>query len=110
MRPSHFNRPLPKLNPQPHRISRMMNKRRDVKEKRVARLGQLQEALDYIQSERNFEEGLAKLVKPTHHFKHVYGDSFSWSAFSLSFYYLTLSHGEPRGAHSRSKGRDRQCL
>lgn len=84
MRPSVFNRPLPRLKPQPVRISRMILKRRGVKDRRVERLSRLQEDLATVQFEQAFEERLEREVKNTHQFSPVFGYSLeSWSACSL---------------------------
>lgn len=74
LRPSVSNAPLPRLKPQPLAITRMIGKRRDVREKRILKLVQLQETIRDIRWEAEFEQGLAKLVGQDHKFDPVFGE------------------------------------
>ncbi|KDQ51256.1 hypothetical protein JAAARDRAFT_41315 [Jaapia argillacea MUCL 33604] len=58
LRPSLFNRPLPRLKPQPLAISGMMHKRREARMKRNEKIDRVNGLRDDVRAERQFEEGL----------------------------------------------------
>ena len=59
-KPSLFNKPLPRLSPQPVHITGMISARRKARANRIARQELLQENLALLESERKFEMRLAK--------------------------------------------------
>ncbi|KAF8649132.1 hypothetical protein AX16_005995 [Volvariella volvacea WC 439] len=61
LRASIYNKPLPRLKPQPLHITRMIYKRRRVRERRILRIHELQEMQQILRHERDFESQLAKL-------------------------------------------------
>ncbi|KAG8926263.1 hypothetical protein FRC00_003064 [Tulasnella sp. 408] len=63
LRPSKFNKPLPRLKPQPIHISMMIRRRRDARQRRLDRSEAYKEWKDYLVDERNFEEQLHKRAK-----------------------------------------------
>lgn len=64
-RATHFNRPLPRLHPQPAHISGMINKRRRARELRIERGFQVLEWTRDMQREVAFEAALAKNTQAT---------------------------------------------
>ncbi|TFK59820.1 hypothetical protein BDN72DRAFT_780216 [Pluteus cervinus] len=62
LRASIFNKPLPRLRPQPVHISMMISKRRWAKERQAGRLAQLHEDITLINSEMEFEKGLKQMA------------------------------------------------
>lgn len=73
LRPTLFNKPLPRLKPQPLAITLMIAKRRSARERRMAKMDRLQEELNDLKVEGQFEDGLRNLVKGTHEIQTVYG-------------------------------------
>ncbi|RDB25846.1 hypothetical protein Hypma_006712 [Hypsizygus marmoreus] len=62
LRATAFNPPLPRLKPQPWALSQIIRKRRAMREKRILRLYELQENMQDLLLEAEFEQELAEHV------------------------------------------------
>ncbi len=60
LRATLSNRPLPRLKPQPLAITMMIKRRRAARERRALKLIVVNEWIDDLRREREFEEGLKK--------------------------------------------------
>ncbi|KAI0330483.1 hypothetical protein GY45DRAFT_1250812 [Cubamyces sp. BRFM 1775] len=79
IKPTFFNKPLPRLQPQPMHITGMIVARRKARLRRLARFDLLQEQKDYLHFESSFEYALAASGEPS--FERVYSsDMESWRA------------------------------
>ncbi|KAI0357526.1 hypothetical protein OH77DRAFT_1399072 [Trametes cingulata] len=77
---SIYNKPLPRLRPQPLHITGMIVYRRKARGRRQIRQEMLQEQTQFLQAEHTFEAGLAKRAEPGS-FERTYTDDFnSWRA------------------------------
>jgi hypothetical protein len=94
LRPTLFNKPLPRLKPQPLAITFIIAKRRAARERRMEKMAKLQEAMMDLKVERQFEEGLRKLVQGRHVFQAIYsGQCFNeWGTLSVPKAFLHYSH------------------
>jgi hypothetical protein len=73
------------LKPQPLAITFIIAKRRAARERRMERLAKLQETMEDLKIERQFEEGLRDLVRGRHEFQTIYsGECFyEWGMISV---------------------------
>jgi hypothetical protein len=63
LRPGFFNKPLPRLKPQPESITMMIFKRRRARNNRVEKMRKYTEWQDSIRAECEFEARLANTVR-----------------------------------------------
>lgn len=81
MRPTIFNRALPRMKPQPEAISMMILKRRKARQRRQDVTGRANRWWDDLDKEHYFEEALAEQAGVP--FKHVFRHSMAeWSEAS----------------------------
>ncbi|KAI0373669.1 hypothetical protein BV20DRAFT_962232 [Pilatotrama ljubarskyi] len=79
-KPSLFNKPLPRLRPQPLHITGMIVSRRKARFRRMVRHEMLQDQVQLLQAEHTFESGLAKRVKDRSFEPAFTSDFASWRA------------------------------
>jgi hypothetical protein len=80
-RPTLFNRPLPRLKPQPQHIGIMIYKRRRARERRLEKINVLNDWQNFMRAERAFEGQLeGKLRKDKVPFEHIFSgpDASDW--------------------------------
>lgn len=86
VRPTLFNKPFPRMKPQPIHVSRMIHKRRKARERRGERQGLLLAFKDYIRQERIFENNLFQDVKARGlTFETIFQTPYEWRAFYSFF-------------------------
>jgi hypothetical protein len=66
LRPTWFNKPLPRLAPQPIHISMMIASRRKARASRTARFEQYSEWKEHMKHEARFERLLQEELPPEH--------------------------------------------
>ncbi|KZT43782.1 hypothetical protein SISSUDRAFT_1124464 [Sistotremastrum suecicum HHB10207 ss-3] len=81
LRASYFNPPLPRLNPQPDKLSMMIRARRLARFRRVGRAQSFAEAMTLLRVERIFEDRLETTAKEFgQKFKSVFRPREAWAA------------------------------
>jgi hypothetical protein len=88
--PSLFNRPLPRLKPQPVAISMMIYKRHAARERRPAKSLKLHEWRDDLRRERAFENNLGKSVHEP-----VYENNDAWGACGHFIFFQITTTNSP---------------
>lgn len=84
MRPSLFNRPLPRLKPQPTHISGMIWNRRRARELRLQKFELWTSWRDDLRRERAFEANLLQHVKESGlWFEQIYDNMLQWCMSSI---------------------------
>ncbi|KAF8516851.1 hypothetical protein BU17DRAFT_50473 [Hysterangium stoloniferum] len=79
MRPTIYNRPLPRLKPQPMHVSGMIHKRRKVRERRAERQEHWASFKDDLRLEAAFESGLYQdAEKSGLEFERIYDNADAW--------------------------------
>jgi hypothetical protein len=76
IRPSIYNRPLPRLSPLPEHISLMIFKRRRASQRRRSVYANLRSMRDDMQREVNFEASLAAIADQP--FERAFDNSEDW--------------------------------
>jgi hypothetical protein len=86
MRPTWFNKPLPRLNPQPIHISMMIASRRKARASRTVRFEQYSEWKEDMKHEARFERLLQKELPPAQaqQFQMIFQDR-EWGTSKVKF-------------------------
>ena len=80
LKPTFFNKPLPRLLPQPLHITGMISARRKVRQRRLDRYDALQNEKAFLDFESNFEHALAANAGSP--FERVYSDELiNWRMY-----------------------------
>ena len=108
LRPSFYNKPLPRLNPQPTSISVMIFRRRRARSRRVLDSRKWKNWIADLGLERQFEAYLAAHTRLTGQmFEPIYKDMRSWRkeivtdifAGTKSLSFSRQTHGTPNTRH-----------
>jgi len=103
LRPTLANRPLPRLKPQPWAITSMIRKRRTARERQMVRLAELQESLDDIRLEAEFEAGVTRLVGSAKSFTPVFAPHLKEWTQPLEKQRHDIRETFPRGQQRRDE-------
>ncbi|KAF8071824.1 hypothetical protein FPV67DRAFT_1412243 [Lyophyllum atratum] len=101
LRPTHANRPLPRLKPQPWAITSMIHKRRMARERQALRLLDLRESINDLKLEAEFETGVAKLAGSDKTFMPVFASHIKEWMEPLEEQRNSIHQTFPRGIQRR---------